>query len=270
MIRDLGSRNGTFVNGQRIPPGSPVPLNLADRLIFGDIDEQWVFGDDGPPGSMLVPMGETDGGIVMLGDVQALPSEASPHHTVFSNTDGTYVLEDEHGASTLLEHHRVIEIDGVRYRVHIDSGSDGAVPETRTGDWAMVSGEIEQVHIGIRVAPDEESAALALTIDGIESELPPRAHLYLLAYLARLRITQTPPPLVGGSGEPDAFGWLDCEIACRDLLVNREHLAQMVFRIRQDVKSVSSAVAKRIVDRQLRGKMRIGFPASCLSVGQLA
>lgn len=33
-IEDMGSSNGTFVNGDRLPPSTPVPLNHADEIII--------------------------------------------------------------------------------------------------------------------------------------------------------------------------------------------------------------------------------------------
>lgn len=33
-VTDLGSMNGTFCNGERIPPNQPVPIGSGDRLRF--------------------------------------------------------------------------------------------------------------------------------------------------------------------------------------------------------------------------------------------
>lgn len=40
-VRDLGSSNGTFINGARLNPGVESPLNHNDRLRFGDT--HWLF-----------------------------------------------------------------------------------------------------------------------------------------------------------------------------------------------------------------------------------
>ncbi len=34
-VRDMKSTNGTYVNGQRIDPNAPRPLNEGDKLRFG-------------------------------------------------------------------------------------------------------------------------------------------------------------------------------------------------------------------------------------------
>lgn len=41
LIRDLGSSNGTFINGERLKPGVDAPLNHKDQVRFGDTT--WVF-----------------------------------------------------------------------------------------------------------------------------------------------------------------------------------------------------------------------------------
>lgn len=40
-VRDLGSSNGTFINGARLEPGVESPLNHNDKVRFGDT--QWLF-----------------------------------------------------------------------------------------------------------------------------------------------------------------------------------------------------------------------------------
>ena len=49
-VRDLGSRNGTFVNDQRVSPGEPVALGAGDRVHFGVEELAWNAEDVGPPG----------------------------------------------------------------------------------------------------------------------------------------------------------------------------------------------------------------------------
>jgi pSer/pThr/pTyr-binding forkhead associated (FHA) protein len=37
VLLDLGSVNGTFLNGQRLKPDEPYALNIGDKLGFGDL-----------------------------------------------------------------------------------------------------------------------------------------------------------------------------------------------------------------------------------------
>src|SRR6187402_3380145 len=47
--RDLGSRNGTFVNNVQLRPTEDYPLELDAILRFGTGQEEWTFIDDAPP-----------------------------------------------------------------------------------------------------------------------------------------------------------------------------------------------------------------------------
>ena len=51
-VRDLGSRNGTFVNGQRLEAGGRRTLTQGARLGFGTRVTTWRLVDDGPPSSL--------------------------------------------------------------------------------------------------------------------------------------------------------------------------------------------------------------------------
>jgi len=48
-VRDLGSRNGTWVGALRLFPGQTVPLPRGAELAFGARDDRWQLIDDAPP-----------------------------------------------------------------------------------------------------------------------------------------------------------------------------------------------------------------------------
>ena len=45
-LRDLGSRNGTYLNGIALPLGERVAVSWGDHIVFGDHDEEWIFESD--------------------------------------------------------------------------------------------------------------------------------------------------------------------------------------------------------------------------------
>jgi hypothetical protein len=48
-VRDLGSRNGTYIDGERIPPGERRPVHRGMTLAFGIADHAWLLvADDAP------------------------------------------------------------------------------------------------------------------------------------------------------------------------------------------------------------------------------
>lgn len=55
IVIDLGSSNGTFVNGQRLPPRTPHRLNAGDTVRFGDIVFSYIIGTSPHPPTKVVP-----------------------------------------------------------------------------------------------------------------------------------------------------------------------------------------------------------------------
>ena len=51
-VRDLGSRNGTWLNGARIEAGGTRPLAAGDRIAFGNAAAVWTLADASPPAAM--------------------------------------------------------------------------------------------------------------------------------------------------------------------------------------------------------------------------
>src|SRR5579862_7993832 len=65
-VRDLGSRNGTFLNGTRLKAGEEQALQTGAVIAFGKLlEQQWEVVDSAPPTVMAVPV---DGGEPVLLD----------------------------------------------------------------------------------------------------------------------------------------------------------------------------------------------------------
>lgn len=264
MLRDLGSRNGTYINGRRQENGGIKRIKAGDRILFGDMREEYLVDDEDGPKPLIIRHEGQDGLIpIPITHLLPLPSAEKPLCTIFGNNDG-FCMENENGELIPLEHGQDYNIGGIIYHVVL-CRNPGEMPQT--GGLDMVSPGICGVHLDIAISPDEESAEIVFYSGNETLTLQPRAHFYLLAYLARIRNSQTPMPAKDlSSAGGDEYGWVDCEVVCDDLMINREHLAQQVFRIRQDFKNHNPAIAERIIDRRLRGKMRIGFPAGCFDI----
>ncbi|HEY3253523.1 MAG TPA: FHA domain-containing protein, partial [Polyangiaceae bacterium] len=54
QVRDLGSRNGTFLNGARITSSDGAAVRRGDKLAFGTLDVVWELLDETPPEPMAV------------------------------------------------------------------------------------------------------------------------------------------------------------------------------------------------------------------------
>ena len=53
-VRDLGSRNGTFVDGTRIDTGQSVRIVEGTRIAFAETATVWTVVDDAPPSIMAI------------------------------------------------------------------------------------------------------------------------------------------------------------------------------------------------------------------------
>ena len=85
-VRDLGSRNGTFVNDSRLDTGGVRALNRGDALSFGGPGDGWRLADDGPPVATAVE--GIDSVVMAEAGLLALPSADEPRATVFGMPSG--------------------------------------------------------------------------------------------------------------------------------------------------------------------------------------
>ncbi|WCO68639.1 FHA domain-containing protein [Iamia majanohamensis] len=56
-VKDVGSANGTLLNGHTIPEGRVAPLRDGDRIGIGPVTITYTEGDGGPPAGGLPPAG---------------------------------------------------------------------------------------------------------------------------------------------------------------------------------------------------------------------
>ncbi len=56
-VKDVGSANGTLLNGHTIPEGRVAPLRDGDRIGIGPVTITYTEGDGGPPAGRLPPAG---------------------------------------------------------------------------------------------------------------------------------------------------------------------------------------------------------------------
>jgi hypothetical protein len=259
-LRDMGSRNGTYLNGRRLSDGEARAVANDDKICLGDFQEEYFVLDTAAPRTLLVVRDATGASrLVELATLHPLPSAERPLYTLFLDDENGAMLERDGGEIAQLEHGATFGIDGVEYQVVLRRQPGGS-------SWTATSvlePEADRVHLEIAVSPDEESAEIVLRHGARRHALAPKAHFYLLAYLARChRAALDPSALEARESDADDLGWVDCEVVCRQLRINREHLAQQVFRIRQELKSCMPSLADKIIDRRRRGKMRIGACAS--------
>lgn len=239
-VRDLGSRNGTWLEGRRLDPGEAVRVMEGDRLAFGG-GVPFVWVGVLPPAASA----EDETGRRVEGDegVLALPGAEAPEVVVFWHTDH-WVIEDEAGMRTAPTE---VEAGGRRWRLELPeilpATQDDRVPR------------LAEVSLHLAVSRDEELVQAEWHVAETVHRPEPRVHHYLLATLARLRQTEAHD------------GWVEAERLARMLALDRSHLNVQVYRARQEAVGLGILDGTGLIERRSGASMRLGMAA--VTVGSL-
>jgi hypothetical protein len=249
VIRDLASRNGTWIDGERIAPGQEQRLGKGSRLAFGVPAAQWEMADDAPPGVMAVPLDGT-APVIIEGTLSGLPSAEDPRATVYRDVAGSWMLEEGEAPAVPLTNLRVFHCAGRAWRFSCPSN----VRATTRADNAPEAVHVRELAFEFCVSLDEEHVDLRARCGDRLLALGERAHHYLLLTLARARMADAQTETV-----ESACGWLDVETLCRGSKGTRGQISVDVFRARKQLQDHGIVDAARIIERR-PGQLRIGTP----------
>lgn len=247
-LRDLGSRNGTFVDGARLTPGEPQVVGTGSTLAFGVADASWELVEDGPPAAIAQHVGS--GRLCVARDgILAIPDGSAPLAEVFARGRG-WTLEQD-GESRSLKGEEVVSVGGEAWRILVPSAVEGTV--------AVDDGpSLSSVHLRFAVSMDEEHVQLTLIHRGKAIALEAREHAYTLLTLARARMEDRDLPL----GEQ---GWLERDRLLRMLGVDTNSLNVAIYRARGQLAAAGLEGAAGIVEVR-RGARRLGVEPERLEV----
>ena len=245
-LKDLGSRNGTFLDGERIAVGCECRLRIGARLGFGKSAPEWVLADDSAPIALVVPLDSSDP-IAVEGDLLALPSAEDPQVTIYRDTDGSWLIEYQDDATTPITNGQTFEAGDGAYRF--------CDPEAicRTSI-EMPESEVSQVRLTFSVSGDEEHVELQADCRAGTFDLGARGHNYLLLTLARRRLEDA------SSGLPEtSCGWVYQEDFAHDTTMSGHQLNIDVYRVRKQFAALPITNAASIIQRRPRTRqLRIG------------
>ncbi len=247
-LRDLGSRNGTFLDGVRLKPGEEHVLTKGARIAFGKAEQEWELADEDPPLPMVVALGGDEAGQQLEGEMLALPSPEDPRATIYRQKDGSWVLEQPESVVPITNL-QVFEVEGRSFRFSCPEN----LFRTSLADYSV---ELETRFLSLlfSVSRDEEHVALNVTCGSKSFDLGARTHNYLLLTLARRRLADM------AQGLPEtSCGWIYLEDLAHDPSMAPPQLNIDVFRIRKQFASVGVVDAAAVVERRPRTKqLRIG------------
>jgi hypothetical protein len=250
-LRELGSRNGSFVDGTRVAAGERAPLQVGMRLRFGRLAAVWTLEDVSPPQLMATALagGECR---VAEGGYLALPAE-SPTLAVYQAATGEWVMEQD-GATRPVADRDVLEAGGL-WRVHLPSALGG------TWEAAVDLAIVARLRLSFRYSRDEEQVELVAYCGERRIDLQVRVHHYPLLLLARRRLADI------AAGVPAAEqGFMKQDELLAMLRLKEDHLGIYIHRARAQLGKAGVVDAAALVERRSgTGMLRIGVAALELS-----
>jgi hypothetical protein len=247
QVRDLGSRNGTFVAGRRLLPGQPAALALGEALGFGAPENHYRLVDASPPELIAFGVDEIQ---VAEDGVLWLPSPAACEVMVLCGADGRWVVESPEGTRPI-EHEECLVVGARPFHIHLPAG----LPVTRRSE-EMSEPATDDELFEFRVSRDGEHVDLQLHHGARVLPIESRAHAFLLLALARTRLTDMSQAQLPES----EHGWMHREDLMKELAVDDPRLLNVwVYRARQQLAEMKLRGASKIIERREgAGQLRLG------------
>ncbi|MFT5681496.1 MAG: hypothetical protein ACI8RZ_002402 [Myxococcota bacterium] len=219
VVRDLGSSNGTTVNGQPLAPGVSMPLQTGAVLTFGSAEERWVIEDATPP--LPAARNLSSAALVFLQDGYiTLPNPEDPAVVVFEHPSLGWLVEQDEDINPAT-HGQVIMAGGTAWRLHLADAA-GTISLQRTPR-TLAEGTLR-----FFVSTTEENVDVEVQWSDEVRKLPPSVHWYIALLLARARQVDE----AEGTLPPRERGWLYREELCHQLRTAARKLNVDIHRLR--------------------------------------
>lgn len=247
---DLGSRNGTFLDGERLASGERRELERGAVLRFGNEDE-WALEDDGRP---FPEVRDLVSGARISGTKHLVTIEGPGGTTadILEDGPGQWQLELD-GVVTDVAHDQVITVDGRPYRL----GLPLPAPETEEARLipTRVAAPLHRTSLTFLVSSDLETIRLSVTWDGGEWSSE-RAYNRALLALAEARLRDDAAARLAAHDRGWLYGDELCSLADYES-VNRLNVE--IHRARVDLARQGIPGAPAIVQRRRgTGQLRLG------------
>jgi len=242
-VTDLGSRNGTFLDGQRLTSGERVALRKGSALSFGAQAPRWLMSSDSAPAAAATSLRDgrrigAEGGLIALSD--------TPPVSVYQDSEGAWVI-DSGGELAPAEDLQVVELGGEAWRL--------ALPDATAHTLEARLPSVSLLRLEFGVSRNEEYVTLRAQWAGGVVELGEKAHNYLLLTLARIRLRDRD----AGDSSPGEEGWVDVDTLLSMLRVEESRLNVDIYRARKEAGHVGIEDAANLVERRrYKRQLRLG------------
>lgn len=243
-LRELGSRNGTLLDGAPVKPGAPVAVSEGAALQFGG-RTVWRLRSAAAPGAVAV-CGERV--VSATQELLALPSEDDPLVVIYEDGDGGFTIERDGGSGPCVG---PVRVAGEDWQILLPPRAVGSALATT---WDLSAhNSIEAVGLTLAVSQDEEHIDAFVRIGAARQPLTPRVHHHLLLLLARARLSD-----VRAGAHRGEQGWVYADELCRQLRLRPGTLNLHMLRARRQLAAAGVVGVGRLFERRrLSGQVRL-------------
>lgn len=247
LLRDLGSKNGTFLDGRRLAAGEQGTVLKGAEIRLGRQTAPWVLEDDAAPTLMAVKLATGECAVGVWGYL-ALPDTQHPEVGICQDVHGAWNAECRGESSPIEDRTVVTTPDGTAWRVYLPVGIEGTVKD-EAGPMML-----ERLELRFAFTRDEEHVELTVRTPEACNDLKARAHHYPLLLLARQRIADQ---RAGVSASEQ--GWTYIPDLLKMLRIDDNHLNITIHRARVQFSQLGVVDAAGLIERRSsKRQLRLG------------
>lgn len=247
LLKDLGSLNGTTVDGRALTPGESVILSEGAHIAFGHPSHVWTLADGAAPTAMALSL---DGGQTVAANdgLLALPSPEQPLLTVHRDPQGAWWVEGE-GATWEIADQVSLTAGGRKFRLCLPHVSARTTPLL-----GFVGRRVSELSISFHPSADLEHIEIEVACGGVSERLGARNHNEMLLVMARARTRDQER----GLSEAEC-GWIYQDELCKALGLESDRLNVDVYRVRRQIAGLGLLDPASIIERRVKTReLRIG------------
>jgi hypothetical protein len=239
ILRDLGSSNGTTVDGRPVSPRDRVTLSCGDEIGFGG-EELWTVVDISEPDPCAVLLGPQTY-VWGAPTLMVLPSVEAPEASILPRGE-RWLLDDGNDVS-VRECGEIVSLASGHWRLLLPEISGSR--RDRTAHY-----EFDLAHADLSFCVSPERLVLRIDQGPNNVQLPARACLYTLLALARLRMAT-------GSERLDA-GWISSVELAEARGCTPEKINVDIHRVRKLLEEAGVHNTADLIERDDAKRLRIG------------
>jgi hypothetical protein len=250
-IRDLASKNGTYVDHKRLNSGEPMGLVSGALIAFGRRADPWLLVSTAPP----EPTARSSDGRQVEGrdELLMVPDLEDPLLTVFRGEGGSWIADLE-GEERVVQTNDVLVVGGQAWTLNLP------IPLVGTLETSLLPASLEEVELHFDVSRDEQHVGLTVRANGRVFDLGHRSHHYILLTLARIRIQEA-------NLGSDSCGFVETPELARMLQMEANALNVAIHRIRRQFSEIAIENGARVIERKGNSRLiRLGVALSFINV----